>query len=318
MSLDYYLDLKSVLPNPTACDVFEAGAYDTWWRIQFSRSTPRMKIHETTITQNLVYEMQLLKKRYKIKGITLYESTDEKANGDDLELRILHKNGKVYTYALQAKIIYHTFNKKAHLLQSGTYTQLKHYVGKGSSRKNQIDLLLKYAKKPSHGYIPLYLLYNYISRRFGTKGYKRECFGCTAVSAYYLKANHSIADDNLASNVKFRDLHPNPAIPWQALVCDLVTLDEAGLKQKFNLPDDYNIIGIDRKDLTTEPNWILIGTKNEIREESPKQTKAFSETIDTTSIRPNDGSLLDDGQPTFRPKFRMEILSEDLEHPNVR
>jgi len=312
MSLEYYLDQKSALPEPTVCDVFEAGAYDTWWRIQFSRSTPRMKIHETTVTQNLIYEMQLLKKRYKIKGFTLYESTDEKANGDDLELRVLHRNGKVYTYALQAKIIYHTFSKKAHLLQSGTYTQFKHYVGKGHSRKNQIDLLLKYAKKPAHGYIPLYLLYNYISRRFGTKGYARECFGCSAVSAYYLKANYAITDGNLAANVKFKDLHPNPAIPWQALVCELAALDESGLKEKFNLPDNYNIIGIERKQLARDPDWRLIGAEKAIQEVPGKLTKAFLETLDETNNR-NRGN---NGQPDFRPKFRIEVLGNDLENKN--
>lgn len=46
------------------CVAFMAAALDTWYRIQFSRTRPRLKIHETTITQNLVYELTILKASY--------------------------------------------------------------------------------------------------------------------------------------------------------------------------------------------------------------------------------------------------------------
>src|SRR5437879_9497855 len=108
MSLVYYLD---PLNPPDECDVFKAAAKDSWVRIRFSRIKPRLKIHETTITQNLVYEMRLLKSVYPHLGFTLFESTMEDTHGDDLELCIEQNDGRVLTYALQAKIIYHTSAK---------------------------------------------------------------------------------------------------------------------------------------------------------------------------------------------------------------
>src|SRR6202012_5919295 len=102
MSIELYLPRDR---EPNICDLFHAAAVDTWERIKFSRTTPGLKIHETTITQNLIYEMRLLKSLYPYWGLTLFESTNEKANGDDLELCVLHPDRIIYTYAIQAKII---------------------------------------------------------------------------------------------------------------------------------------------------------------------------------------------------------------------
>ncbi|WP_412468751.1 DUF6615 family protein [Pedobacter sp. KLB.chiD] len=220
MSLEHYIaDPK----NPTICELFKAGAKDTWARIYFSRKTPRLKIHETFISQNLVYEMNLIKAKHPELDFELFESTDEKAHGDDLLLSVVHDDGNVYTYAIQSKIIYHRRNKGVADLQDGHYQKLKHWVGKGKTRKKQIDLLMKYAG--DNGYTPLYLLYNYAGRKFEPH-IDPSLYGCTIISAQYLKANHTSSDGNLSDKVKFTDLHAKTALPWHELICTFPKLTE--------------------------------------------------------------------------------------------
>jgi len=78
MSIEHYLPSRE---NPSICDVFKATSIDTWERIKFSRTTPGLKISETTITQNIVYELRLVKRRYLHVGYTLAESKHEDVNG---------------------------------------------------------------------------------------------------------------------------------------------------------------------------------------------------------------------------------------------
>jgi hypothetical protein len=229
MSLEHYLENPSA---PNVCDVFKAGAKDTWARIAFSRTTPRLKIHETTITQNLIYEMNLLKSRHTSLDFELYESDDEKANGNDLEVRVRHADGSEYYYIIQAKIIYHRRRYGIAQVHEGYYKQLKHFVGKHAGRKNQIDLLLRYASET--GATPLYLLYNYVSMNFGVS-IERELYGCTVISAEYLDANYRTTDGNLSDKVKFSDLHPIPAFPWHELVCKIPGLTADDYLEKLSL-----------------------------------------------------------------------------------
>jgi len=58
--LIHYKNLKKLASSGSdECDVFMAAALDTWYRIRFSRTKPGFKIHETTLTQNLIYELNL-------------------------------------------------------------------------------------------------------------------------------------------------------------------------------------------------------------------------------------------------------------------
>ena len=235
MSLEHYLTNPA---NPNVCDLFKSGARDTWARIFFSRKTPRLKIHETSVSQNLVYEMNLIKFKFPLLDFEIFESTNEKANGDDLEITVRHANGTYYTYAIQSKIIYHRRSKGVANLREGHYQKLKHWVGKGAGKKKQVDLLIDYAGK--HGFIPIYLLYNYVQKSFDP-GIEPDLFGCTVIGAKYLKANHTSPDGNLDDKVKFSDLHTANAFPWHELVCVLPYLSEAEWKKRILFEDHTSI-----------------------------------------------------------------------------
>jgi len=294
MSLDHYLPPGHA---PSTCDVFRAAADDTWSRIAFSRTTPRLKIHETTITQNIVYELHLLRSKYPLLGFTLFESRLEKTNGDDLELCVLHDDGEIYTYAIQAKIIYHPAQKKTPYLQKGHYPQMRHYVGK--KKKNQVDLLIRHAAKTSNRYVPVYLLYNCIYKPFRTMGYRPSAYGCSVVSAYYLKNNHALRDGNLSDKVSFADLHPAPAIPWEALLCDLVRLDGASLAKKFELPAEHSLSVRPLTEILTDPDWQTLTFVKEnggAKTASPVYRQEQIDKVFSEKKRTPQG---------FRPKFRI-------------
>lgn len=255
MSLEHYLSNPK---NPTLCDLFKAGAKDTWARIYFSRKTPRLKIHETSISQNLVYEMNLIKSRFPALDFELFESTDEKANGDDLVLSVVHDDGNVHTYAIQSKIIYHKRSKGIADLRDGHYKQLKHWVGKGKTRKKQVDLLLDYAR--TNGYTPLYLLYNYVGRKFDPH-IDSSLYGCSIISAQYLKDKYTTSDGNLGDKVKFSDLHIEKAIPWHELICTFPKLSKNDIKKKLLLKDDEDTPKqLSTKQLPSFENWEKVNT----------------------------------------------------------
>src|SRR5688572_1389043 len=105
-----YLILKDK-SNDFNCDILRAAALETWNRIGFSRTRQRLKILETTITQNIVYELNLLQTFIPF-FFKIYESRNERANGDDLEISVRNISGRYYTFALQAKIIYHSLHSR--------------------------------------------------------------------------------------------------------------------------------------------------------------------------------------------------------------
>ena len=159
MSIELHLEQFWHPPQSLLCSLFQAAAYDTWERVAFSRSTPGLKIHETTITQNLVYEMNLIKMRMRILELNLFESRNEATNGHDLEIKIQQRDGWV-TYWIQSKILYHSIRKKKVVqLGDGRYPQLPHRVG----RRLQVDILLRRAREEKA--VPLYLLYNFVKAR---------------------------------------------------------------------------------------------------------------------------------------------------------
>jgi hypothetical protein len=55
----------------------------TWNKIGFVRRKKGLKISETTITQNLIFDFWQLAAASKLP-VELYESKNEKANGNDL------------------------------------------------------------------------------------------------------------------------------------------------------------------------------------------------------------------------------------------
>ncbi len=252
MSVEFYLRSKH---HPNVCDVFHAVALDTWERIKFSRSNAGMKVHETAITQNMIYEMRLLKHAYSTLPFTLYESRYEKSNGSDLLLRVQHTSGKVYTYAVQAKIIYHDLTSKKHFkLVNGRYVQLKHMVSKGKPHEEpQVEKLLRYGRK--RGFIPLYLFYNYVS--YDYKGTIDRQYGCSVANAFTIRSKYTDPKDkDLRDDVRFSVLHKHHAFPWEDLVCALSNLNTDEIHSKFNLPNDFIIREGSLDDLSMDERYV--------------------------------------------------------------
>ncbi|WP_367866915.1 DUF6615 family protein [Pedobacter sp. WC2423] len=295
MSIEHYLPSKKVLDN---CSLFKAVAIDTWERIEFSRKTPGLRIMETTITQNIVYELRLLKDRFMHTGYSLFESRNEKANGHDILLRIIHNNHKVYTYALQAKIIYHNLgdHKKGTHLDDGTYPQLKHMVAKGKvNEKAQVDVLLEYAR--DEGYIPMYLLYNYIKRKY--RGIDRNS-GCTVIGAQFIKDKYfNNTTKDLSDKVKFSNLHPHLAFPLSKLICTMAGEDDKTILEAVGLPPDYSLTLGDPYYLRTDKEWFDIEDSGKIMELILPEPKL--------NIASSINNVIDVSSEGFNPKFMILV-----------
>ena len=131
------------------CEWLEHYQKAVWHRIGYSRSIKGMKVYETVITQNFVFELALK----NFSGVKIYESRDENKNGSDLLINIVC--GKFSKkLAVQAKIVYS--NEK--------FPMINHVVGKAGVQ--QIDLLINYANA-NHMH-PAYMFY----------GYKKLSFNC--------------------------------------------------------------------------------------------------------------------------------------------
>ncbi len=195
---------------------------------------------------------------------SIFESIDESANGDDLEIIIKRPNGTYLTFAVQSKILYHNLpvGKKGVInLTDGHYHKMQHYVGR--KKLNQIDLLLNYSKK--NGCIPIYLLYNYVQRSTDVMEkcdvlFDERQYGCSIVSAHYLKKTYQKPDGNLPSTIKFSNLHPRPALPWFVLTCCFPNMSVEGiLKYLGDIILDHPIIKEDSSNaINDDPQWKLL------------------------------------------------------------
>jgi hypothetical protein len=149
-------------------------ATDTWHRIEFCHRNERNYIFETTITQNLVFEFLKLESQ----GFPLHieESTNERANGNDLEIIVQSQHGFIIL-PCQCKIV----NKE------GDYGTIFHKT----RDKLQIDTLLEYGQK-FHG-LPIYLLYNYNNDDMVNQAIYRQSrlpvnlFGCSFTDASFIR-----------------------------------------------------------------------------------------------------------------------------------
>lgn len=297
----FILSLEHYLPSlpPTVCDVFKAAAIDTWHRIQFSRSTPRMKILETTVTQNIVYEMRLLKDRYPALDYKLFESTDERANGDDLELSVVQFDNKEITYAIQSKIIYHRRGKYGVKLHEGYYSRLNHLVGKPPLQQKQVKLLLDYAD--ANNFVPLYMFYNYV---MGSRLAPAEIYGCSIISAEYLKKNHTAAHGNLDEKTKFSQLHPSAAFPWHELVCSFINLTKDEILKKLSIETGGEI-------RTHRPAELMGNgwTEIELIPDTPniEEQKGILITERSFDLEQYDNNKIQEQPPVFSPKFKIVI-----------
>lgn len=174
-----------------------------WNRLAFVYSNPQVRLYETTITDELIFQFSE-KLQDEGAGYVLQHATNEKRNGNDLEIAIAIKRNHFLIFPIQAKRMYG--NRK--------YQRINH--------KGQLQSLLAYAQEI--GGIPLYLLYNYYSLSFEPPkicglDFRRQHYGCTLVNANYIEATFSPKGRNKTKwkIPQFEDLHPNVALPWHLL-----------------------------------------------------------------------------------------------------
>ena len=143
----------------------------TWLHLKLVKDGA-FRLNETTITQNLVKDFWIESKLYEFP-IKIYESANEKVNGNDLEILIETARGSIML-PIQVKVIEDT----------DKYSGITHVV----REIQQIDLLIDYAIQKKG--IPAYIFYNYynddnfeeyVSNHFSQ--YSVEEFGCTIGSA---------------------------------------------------------------------------------------------------------------------------------------
>lgn len=260
-------DNQTILPSIfNTCLLFSQLAIEIWERINFAYSTNGFKVYETTITQNLLFQLEKARKHLHLNFL-IREAIDEKANGNDIEF-VLKSGNKCLKLPMQAKRV------KKNL----RYSSFSH--------KTQIDDLISYAKKENG--IPLYLLYNF-NRNFSQKvklcsidSDQRE-YGCSLIDAYYIRDNftHINSNNSRSWNIPiFNDLVPNPSKPWIVLPCCLGNFNTKGevFEQLGISPDqrkqlDYLSLH-DCKDVLKEKKWrdFTLGGENDIYKEDQDES----------------------------------------------
>ncbi len=250
---EYFRLLMNFRQLPTLCNLLQLVSCDTWYRIEFARTRYGLKIFETTLTQNILYQFRLYWEQFPTTPIRMFEAIDERNNGNDIELIIQTSQGFLIA-PLQAKLVYDT----------NQYDAMDH--------RNQINDLITYAN--GVGGVPIYLLYNYYpditfiynSSMCGV-GFSKEQFGCSLVSANYLLKYYAF--NRITKNgikrwtiPSFTDLHPSIAIPWFVLgCCELSKLDTIKSANLLNNSINTGIIverGIKTyklEDLISEKDW---------------------------------------------------------------
>lgn len=214
----------------STCNIFSEIAKETWERFHFAYEKKGFKIYETTITQNILYKIEKIR-RYLDVNIILREAVDEKTNGNDIEF-VITDGTRSLKMPMQAKRVQKNLR----------YSSISH--------KGQIESLINYAKKVKG--IPMYLLYNYnrnFIRKFklcSIESDERQ-YGCSIIDAIYIQENFT---SKFGSSIKwsipkFKDLVPKPSIPWIVIPCCLT--DSFG-----RIEDIFDVLNIEsniRKDL---------------------------------------------------------------------
>lgn len=244
-----YAPHKKNISNVDACDLFYDLAIETWERLKFAYTTTGFKIHETTLTQNILYKLEKARQQFNL-DILIREATNEALNGNDIEF-VLRNGSKCLRLPMQAKRVYENLSYKAI-----------------NNNNTQIIDLIDYAEKI--GGIPLYLLYNYngnllVDNDICSINVDEKQYGCSLIDAYYIKntftkkisSNHRL----WRTTPEFDDLVPSPSRPWIILPCCLQNfnslqevLDEICPNDDYN--NEFNQAKIhDCDDVIDDKNW---------------------------------------------------------------
>jgi hypothetical protein len=320
---EYTSAKKRLGTNPNLCDLFKLLAIETWKRIEYAYIKNRIKVYETTLTQNLIFSINAYNDQYGL-NIEIFEANDENANGNDLELIIKYPNEGVEFYApIQAKKVY----------KNGRYLSMDH--------GDQIESLIKYASGTKSE--PFYLLYNYTSLPLKpnvTLTSPNELTGCTLISARHLFNNYykkriRKKDDGSKEMTwvipNFYNLNPSPAFAWHEIVCPgnvaelqrlLVTKDivsnapesSTALIPLGEFPQGFYPINTFKKD----SGWINITdlsiTSNYTDEGVLGRIPEYEE---INSLKKTEKTERESSSPIFNPKSRV-VFSQNQSSKNER
>lgn len=275
--------LLNLIKNADLKSFFRHFSILTWNKLGFSFYKNRLKIYETTITQDLLFQFMLLEKESNL-AIELFESNLEETNGNDLEILIETEKGYIML-PCQAKIIKRGSNK---------YTMINHSV----KNKYQIELLLEYGLKKKGA--PIYLFYNFCDNIEWIYEVSKEIkfdiseYGCSFVLAENISSIISINIDGNKKAYKipsFIDIHPKLAKPFHFmtnLIGNSQYILELFGKETYNFIKYYN-----RDELLEDELWHNMIPTPHIGKIEPSLTKEFIE---------------DEIMDKFSPRFRI-ILS---------
>lgn len=280
---------------PSVCNWFQYFAQETWDRIGYVRTRKGLRIWETTVTQNLIFEFHTSKQLYNpiipnTWGIEILEAVNESSNGNDIELFVQTTDGILF-FAVQAKIINHKGFKRAGMVD-GNYPNINHIVD-GS---NQIDLLCDYAARK--GGIPLYLLYNFVNNTFKNQklckiDFEIEQYGCSISNALNIRTKYFKNGSWIIPT--FLNLHPENALPWFTIPCCFLNKSNS---EVLEMLDAANV------DLAKIKKFNLF----EIRNDSDwKAIKPFASNVSRNKEIDGIQSL------NFNPRFRV-IVSPELSY----
>lgn len=265
----------------------------TWNKIGFARSRDRLKIYETTITQELLFNFRLFAEATPIP-IEIFEASSEKTNGNDFEILIEVEQGYILL-PCQAKIIW----------SGDKYQAITHTVG----NEFQINLLVNYAEKK--GGFPIYMLYNFCENyqlQYEIRNkidFDIEEYGCSLVPAIFVKENFYNKRTDKYGKLQwkvptFEDLHPVAATPFYH-ICKLIGNLNYLTSLLKNTNIQNNIIKIyTREELIEDDNWIdLVPIPHLGKIENPFQK--FNISANSALIRQE-----------FSPKFRFILSKEKI------
>lgn len=170
-----------------------------------------MNIFETSITQELIYQFWQLDLNTNLP-VSIYQSTDEKTNGNDLEICIQTPRGYLIV-ACQAKIV-------------DKNSKYRHITHKANGNY-QIDQLLDYCARIKG--LPMYLFYNYHDDDYENKWLEKQHklriqeLGCSFYPAAKLKKTYWRSYTTRQSIPGFYRLHSSIAMPFSRIFCTVGT-----------------------------------------------------------------------------------------------
>jgi hypothetical protein len=239
-----------------------------------------LRYGETTITEKLVMGLLKAIKDDKIPmPIRMFHSTDEKANGSDIEIIVEIAPNRYVIFPCQAKKLY--VQEKGSTPKYETF-----FHNKGEQKKK----LIAYAEKIKG--FPLYLLYNY-SKTFKEKD--KELYGCTLISAIHLADKGT----EIPQKPTFDDLHP-PAQPLRTIM-DIRTL--AALNKEYGQISCHSAKPYTKIEIKNKELWYEL---------APIKTR-FASSVDIKELLKTNllTNIDDDFNPSFRIIITKEIIYEE-------